>query len=82
MQELHTVHKLWVARARRTDEEFDHDIPGKLYVFYDTPIYNQLTHSWEGARCIGELPNYMFPEIEEGICIQFENKKQMRKHLN
>lgn len=28
-------YKLWVARSRQTDEEFDRDIPGKLFMFYD-----------------------------------------------
>ena len=37
----------------------------KLYVFYDKPI--------DSARIVCEAPNYMFPEIREGECIEFES---------
>ena len=37
----------------------------KLYVFYDKPVGS--------ARLMCEVPNYMFPEIKEGECVEFES---------
>ena len=37
----------------------------KLYVFYDKPVCS--------ARLMCEVPNYMFPEIKEGECVEFES---------
>lgn len=37
----------------------------KLYVFYDKPV--------DVARLMCEVPNYMFPEIKEGECVEFES---------
>ena len=61
-------------------------IPGKLHVFYDTPEYkyqegkvldnNHTTsgyHYWTNARCMGEIPSYMYPGIGEGECVTFES---------
>lgn len=76
-------HKVWVARSRQTEGEFDRDIPGKLFMFYDgPPKYNTQTHKWEEARCLGEIPNYMFPKIEEGQCVEFTYNKFLRKYIN
>lgn len=76
-------YKLWVGRSPQTNEEFDRDIPGKLHIFYDgPPKYSTIEHDWVGARCIGEIPSYMFPEIKEGMCIQFTYSKNLRKHIN
>ena len=41
----------------------------KLYVFYDKPIGE--------ARLICEVPNYMFPEIKEGECVEFESTRKL-----
>ena len=48
----------------------------KLHIFYDTPIWNSNGMScqghWECARQMAEVPNYMFPEIKQGECLEFQ----------
>ena len=47
----------------------------KLHIFYDTPewdsgIWSSEGH-WKNAREMCEIPNYMFPEIKMGECLEF-----------
>jgi hypothetical protein len=41
----------------------------KLYVFYDKPSDKE----FDTARIVCEVPNYMFPEIGEGECVEFKS---------
>ena len=41
----------------------------KLQVFYDKPVGI--------AREMCEVPNYMFPEIGEGECVEFESTRKL-----
>lgn len=65
--------KLYVARDERqvdSNNDDELEIYGRLHVFYDNPI---LEHGkWQHARQLGgEIPPYMFPELEEGCCQKF-----------
>ena len=43
---------------------------GRLHVFYDSPILEN--GKWTLARQLGgEIPHYMFPELEEGCGQKF-----------
>ena len=42
----------------------------KLHIFYDTPIWNASGY-WGCAREMAEIPNYMFPEVKQGECLEF-----------
>jgi len=48
----------------------------KLYVFYDKP------DDFANARLMCEVPNYMFPEIEEGECVEFKSDMNRTDDLN
>lgn len=69
------VLSVYIARDERTykDDDSDHlELYGKLQVFYDTPVWNYNTCSWELARQLGgEIPGYMFPDIKEKECREF-----------
>lgn len=45
----------------------------KLYVFYDKPVDVAGLKPVDVARLMCEVPNYMFPEIKEGECVEFES---------
>lgn len=64
---------LWIARDKRQPHPKYHDeleLYGKLHVFYDSPIL--VKGKWRLARQLGgEIPSYMFPEIEECHCQKF-----------
>lgn len=64
---------LYVARDKTEyDEDGDIRWAGKLHIFYDTPLWNHSTQSWDNARQIGgEIPRYMFPKIKEGTYQKF-----------
>lgn len=47
----------------------------KLYIFYDNP------DDVANARLICEVPNYMFPDIEEDECVEF-NDTNRTDYLN
>ena len=75
--------KLWIARDRSIiPEDMEHFIErhpekeieyAKLHIFYDKPIWegNYFGGSWQYAREMCEVPNYMFPEIKMGQCVEF-----------
>ena len=52
----------------------DHKSQGKLHLFYDTPLIRRdpQTNTWkfDCARCIAEIPSYMYPDIKEGDCYE------------
>lgn len=68
------------------DGDFE-KVQGRLHIFYERPLleyvqssYNkerQMTvdghFEWKMARCIGEIPSYMFPEIQEKKCLRFDS---------
>ena len=47
---------------------------GKLHIFYDTPLIHKdpktNTYKFDCARCIAEIPSYMYPEIKDGDCYE------------
>ena len=55
-------------------DEDEHKIQGKLHLFYDTPLIDKDTQTntlkFDCARCIAEIPSYMYPEIKEGDCYE------------
>ena len=53
---------IWIARDRDYYEDVnDYPTPGRLKMFYDTPLRDG--DKWGFAREICELPSYMYPEI-------------------
>ena len=54
--------------------EDDHKTQGKLHLFYDTPLIHRdaqtNTLKFDCARCIAEIPSYMYPDIKEGDCYE------------
>ena len=74
--------KLWIARteANISDDIYEHVYCEdsarlhftKLYVLYDKPSgnWNDLSRD---VRKMCEIPNYMFPEIKERECMEFES---------
>lgn len=70
--------KLWIARdAGIYDEDYELVEKGKLHIFYDTPLVDKDPNDghtiFTCSRCIGEIPSYMYPEIKEGDCYQFNS---------
>ena len=73
--------KLWIARDNaQIPEDMEHYIErhpedeiryAKLHIFYDEPKWNG--KSWECAREMCEVKNYMFPEVEIGQCVEFQS---------
>ena len=64
---------LWVARDERQPQPKNNDeleTYCRLHVFYDSPILEngKLTLA---RQLGGEIPHYMFPELEEGCCQKF-----------
>ena len=69
------------------DDGGSEKIQGKLHIFYERPLleyvqcsYNQVQQitvdghfEWKMARCIGEIPSYMFPEIQEKKYLRFDS---------
>lgn len=72
--------KLWIARNEGWEEEYLHDryqhVPGELLICYDRPTlkYDDSLgrQIWKYARIMHEAPSYMFPEIKEKECVEFE----------
>jgi hypothetical protein len=71
--------KLWIARTEANipyDVDCSNDTEKlyytKLYVLYDKPSgnWNDLLRD---VRKMCEVPNYMFPEIKEKECVEFES---------
>ena len=77
--------KLWIGRdssiipddmehfiERHPEKEIEY---AKLHIFYDKPIWegNYFRGSWQYAREMCEIPNYMFPEIKMGQCVEFNS---------
>lgn len=59
---------IWIAREEDIEDKYsDAYLPGKLSLFYDTPLYvynsKKERKEWGCARKISEIPNYMFPEV-------------------
>lgn len=70
--------KLWVARDEGIyNDDYELVEKGKLHIFYDTPLIHRDTKTntlkFDCARCIGEIPSYMFPWIGEGDCYEFSS---------
>lgn len=69
------------------DDGDSEKVQGRLHIFYERPLleyvqssYNQERQmtvdghfEWKMARCIGEIPSYMFPEIKEKKCLRFDS---------
>ena len=69
------------------DDGGSEKIQGKLHIFYERPLllyvqgsYNQEQQitidghfEWKIARGIGEIPSYMFPEIQEKKYLRFDS---------
>ena len=55
-------------------DEDDYKSQGKLHLFYDTPLIHKepKTNTWkfDCARCIAEIPSYMYLEIKDGDCYE------------
>lgn len=67
--------KMWIARDEGIyNEDYELVEKGKLHLFYDKPLKHidsqTNTTKFDCARCIGEIPSYMYPQIEE--CAYFE----------
>ena len=47
---------------------------GKLHLFYDKPLihrdFQTNTRKFDCARCIAEIPRYMYTEIKDGDCYE------------
>lgn len=77
--------KLWIARdSSIIPENMEHFIErhpekeieyAKLHIFYDKPIWvgNYFGGSWQCAREMCEVPNYMFLEIGMKQCVEFNS---------
>lgn len=54
------------------DEDYNYVKPGKLQIFYDTPLPYcdgvTKTCKYGKARVVAEIPTYMYPDIQEGEC--------------
>ena len=66
---------MWIARDEGIyDEDYELVEKGKLHLFYDTPLVHRdskkNTLKFDCARCIGEIPSYMYPFIKEGDCYE------------
>lgn len=72
--------KLWLARNEGWEDDEDDGIyhTGELLVCYDKPILEYDSKKgrkvWSYSRIMHEAPIYMFPEIEEGQCVEFTNR--------
>ena len=69
------------------DEGGSEKVQGKLHIFYERPSLEYVRNSynkekqmsvdghfeWKMARCIGEIPSYMFPEIQEKKYLRFDS---------
>lgn len=55
-------------------DDYERKGQGKLHLFYDTPLLHKDpktdTYKFDCARCIAEIPSYMYPDIEEGDCYE------------
>lgn len=55
-------------------DEDEHKTQGNLHLFYDTPLIHKdsqtNTLKFDCARCVAEIPSYMYPEIKEGDCYE------------
>lgn len=79
--------RMWIARdGGLYDEDTNRIKTGELHLFYDTPLPSIDTETravkFEGARCIGTIPSYMYPWIEDGFCYEIsDDKANYRKEL-
>ena len=59
---------------------------GKLHLFYDTPLIRRdpqtNTRKFDCARCIAEIPSYMYPEIKDGDCYEISISMDKCKSKN
>lgn len=55
-------------------DEYKRKKQGNLHLFYDTPLIHKdpqtNTLKFDCARCIAEIPNYMYPDIKDGDCYE------------
>lgn len=67
--------KLWIARdVAKNDDQL-----GSLHIFYDMPLWDYNEYKFVCSRCIGELPKYMYPEINDGEVYEFENLIKIKR---
>lgn len=68
---------IWIARDKNLENDWGEVEPGNLTAFYDSPILEHHSRGdmWGCARVIGNIPNYMFPEIKPGECKKFIEEK-------
>lgn len=69
---------MWIARDGGIyNDDYEVLEEGKLHLFYDTPLVHRDTKTnilkFDCARCIGEIPSYMYPWIKEGDCYQLNS---------
>ena len=67
-------------------DEDDYKSQGKLHLFYDTPLLHRdsktNTLKFDCARCIVEIPSYMYPDIKEGDCYEISISMDKCKSKN
>ena len=55
-------------------DEYERKSQGKLHLFYDTHLIHRdpqtNTLKFDYARCIAEIPRYMYPDIKDGDCYE------------
>ena len=65
---------IYIARDEGVCYDDERKSQGKLHLFYDTPLIDKdpqtNTLKFGCARCIAEIPSYMYPEIKEGDCYE------------
>ena len=67
-------------------DEDDHKSQGKLHLFYDKPLIHKdlqtNTRKFDCARCIAEIPSYMYPDIKDGDCYEISISMNKCKSKN
>ena len=67
-------------------DEGERKSQGNLHLFYDTPLINidsqTNTRKFDCARCIAEIPSYMYPDIKEGECYEISISMDKCKSKN
>lgn len=70
--------KLYIARDEgEYKREVDDEHNGQLHLFYDKPLTEFDPLTWKRkfgfARCICEVPSYMYPFIKDGQCYELSS---------
>ena len=80
--------RMWLARDEGIYLDDMDDTPqvGKLHLFYDTPLVHTNSETknlrFDCARIICEVPSYMYPDIEEGDCVELNNCGKKYRYKN